>query len=200
MQGRAIVLIREVPHAPLFILVAAAAIASTAAFADDHARLRGIYALTGKSLCIRDPASLGFNPNFTPKGGPLKLFSVTVEGVMVFHADGTGTMNVQDFSVDTGGGETGVTQFTYSIGPDDKLLVKAVPGTYSHTVLTGPIAGLTQVAVVADASGLIGEGARTITFAQPAPIVQMVSRSDGNQYAQICNGSRIYIRISGDDR
>jgi hypothetical protein len=184
-----------------FMLVVAGTTASTAAFADDHARLRGTYAFTGKSFCIRDSASLGFNPNFTPKG-PIKSFSYTVEGVMVFHADGTGTVNAQDFSVDTGGGETGVSsyQITYTIGPDDELSVKAVPGTYSHTIRTGPIAGLTQVAVVADASGLIGEGARTITFAQPAPIVQMVSRSDGNQYAQICNGSRIYIRISGDDR
>ncbi|HTO61783.1 MAG TPA: hypothetical protein VMM15_11060 [Bradyrhizobium sp.] len=184
-----------------FILVVAATTASTAAFADDHARLRGTYAFTGKSVCIRDSASLGFNANFTPKGR-IKLFYVTVEGVMVLHADGTGTVNVQDFSVDTGGGETGVTsyQFTYAIGPDDQLSLREVPGTYSHTILTGPIAGLTQVADVADASGLIGEGAQTITFAQPAPIVQMVSRSDGNQYAQICNGSRIYIRISGDDR
>ncbi|WP_315759507.1 MULTISPECIES: hypothetical protein [unclassified Bradyrhizobium] len=185
-----------------FIPVVAAAMASTTAFADDHVRLRGTYALTGKSLCIRDPAALGFNPNFTPKGGPLKLFSFTVQGVMVLHADGTGTMNVQDFTVDTGGGETGVTsyQFTYTISADERVSLKLVPGTYSHTILTGPIAGLTQVSDVADVSGLIGEGARTITVAQPAPVVLMVSRSDGNQYAQICNGSRTFVRIGGADR
>jgi hypothetical protein len=185
-----------------FILVVAATIASTAAFADDHARLRGTYAFTGKSVCIRDPASLGFNANFTPKGGPLKLFFYTVEGLMVFHADGTGTVNVHDFSVDTGGGETGVTsyQFTYTIGPDDQLSLKEIPGTYSHTILTGPIAGLTQITDVPDVGGSIGEGAQTFTLAQPAPTVEMVSRSDGNQYAQVCNGSRIHIRISGEDR
>jgi hypothetical protein len=185
-----------------FILVVAGTAASAAAFADDHARLRGTYAFTGTSLCIRDPASLGFNPNFTPKGGPIKLFSYTVEGVLVFRADDTGTSNSRAYSVDTGGGETSDSsyQFTYTIGPDDKLSVKEVPGTFSDTILTGPIAGLTQIVGVADVSGFIGEGARTITLAQPEPTVQMVTRSDGGQFAQICNSSRIYIRISGDDR
>ena len=186
-----------------FILVIAGTTASAAAFADDHAsRLHGTYAFTGASLCIRDPASLGFDPNFTPRGGPLKLFSYTVQGVVVFHANGTGTSNSRSYSVDIGGGETGDSsyQFTYSIGPDGKLSVKEVPGTYSSTILTGPIAGLTQVTDVPDVSGPIGEGARTITLAQPAPTVEMVTRSDGGQFAQVCNSSRIYIRISGDDR
>ena len=187
-----------------FTLVVAGTTASAAAFADDHAgRLYGTYAFTGASSCIRDPASLGFNPNFTPKGGPLKLFYYTIEGVMVFHADGTGTVNVHDVTV-VGVGEVDSSdssyQFTYTIGPDGKLSVKAVPGTYSHTILTGPIAGLTQVTDVPDVSESIGEGARTITLAQPAPTVEMVTRSDGNQYAQICNSSRIAIRISDDDR
>ena len=121
---------------------------------------------------------------------------------MVFHADGTGTVNGQDRSVDTAGGETGQSsyQITYTIGPDGKLSVKEVPGTYSHTILTGAIAGLTKVADVPDVSGPIGEGARTITLAQPAPTVAMVTRSDGNQYAQICNGSRIYIRLGDHER
>ena len=186
-----------------FTLVVAGTTASAAAFADDHAgRLYGTYAFTGASSCIRDPASLGFNPNFTPKGGPLKLFYYTIEGVMVFHADGTGTVNSRAYSVDTAGGETSDTsyQFTYAIGPDGKLSVKEVQGTYSTTILTGSIAGLTQVTDVPDVSGPVGEGARTITLAQPAPTVEMVTRSDGNQYAQVCNGSRIYIRINDDDR
>jgi hypothetical protein len=184
-----------------FILVVAGTTASAAAFADDHAHLRGTYAVTGASFCIRDAASLGFNPNFTPKG-PVKLFSYTVEGVTVFHADGTGTSSSRAYSVDTGGGETSDSsyQFTYTIGPDGKLSVKAVPGTFTDTILTGPIAGLTQVVDVADVSGFIGECARTITLAPSAPTVLMVTRSDGRQFAQICNSSRISIRISGDDR
>ena len=80
------------------------------------------------------------------------------------------------------------------------MSVKAVPGTFTDTILTGPIAGLTQVVDVADVSGFIGKGARTITLAPSAPTVLMVTRSDGRRFAEICNQSRISIRISGDDR
>jgi hypothetical protein len=44
--------------------------------------------------------------------------------------------------------------------------------TFTDTVLTGPIAGLTQLVEVPDASAFIGEGARTIISAASAPIVQ----------------------------
>jgi hypothetical protein len=52
-----------------FSLVVAGTTASAAAFADDHASLRGTYADTGVTSCVEDSASLGFNPNFTPKRG-----------------------------------------------------------------------------------------------------------------------------------
>jgi hypothetical protein len=92
---------------------------------------------------------------------------------MVFHADGTGTVDNRSFALDIGEGTTSDSscQFTY-VGPDGKLLVKAVPGTFTDTVLTGPIAGLTQLVEVPDASAFIGEGARTIISAASAPIVQ----------------------------
>jgi hypothetical protein len=185
-----------------FLILVVACATSAAALAHDHGRLRGTYAVTGMSWCIRDPASLGFNPNLTPKGGPLKFFSYTVEGVTVFHGDGTGTSSSRAYSVDTGGGETSDTsyQFTYAIDPDGKLSIKEVPGTYSTTILTGPIAGLTQVTDVADGIAFIGEGAQTIIPAPSVPTVLMVTRSDGARYAQICNGSRISIRLNDDDR
>jgi len=185
----------------LLILVVAGTTASAAALASDHDRLRGTYAFTGMSLCIRDSASLGFDPNFTAKGR-VKLFSYTVDGVMVFHADGTGTLNSRAYSVDIGGGETSDSsyQFTHMIGPDGQLSVKAVAGTFADTILTGPIAGLTQVVEIPDVSGSIGEGARTLILGPSEPTVQMVTRSDGGQFAQICNQSRFYIRIPGEDR
>ena len=185
-----------------FILVVAGTTANAAAFADDHAgRLHGTYALTGSSYCIQDSASLGFNPNFSPKG-PVASFSSTIEGVMVFHADGTGTVTSRAFSVDAGAGSTGDSSYqtTYAIGPDRKLSVKAVTGTYSSTILTGPNAGLTQIVDVPDTSGFIGEGARAIILAPPTPTVLTVTRSNGTQFARICNGSLIATRISDDDR
>jgi hypothetical protein len=185
-----------------FILVVVGTTASAAALADDHAgRLHGTYAVTGASYCIQNSASIGFNPNFSPKG-PVASFSQTVEGVMVFHTDGTGTVNNRSFSIDPGAGATGDSsyQITYTIGPDAKLSVKAVPGTFSSTILTGPNAGLTQDIDVPDTSGFIGENARAIILAPPVPSVQTVTRSNGTQFARICNGSLIVTRISDDDR
>jgi hypothetical protein len=185
------------------ILVVACATTGAAAFADDYrARLHGTYALTGSSYCIQNSASIGFNPDFSPKGR-VASFSNTVQGVMVFHADGTGTVNERSFVVDASEGETSDTsyQFTYAIGPDGKLSVKAVPGTNKTTILIGPLAGLTQVVDnVPDTSGFIGEDARAIILAPPVPTVQTVTRSDGAQVARICNGSPIATRISDDDR
>lgn len=186
-------------HRFLMLLVAGTT-ASAAAFADDdHVhRLHGSYALTGSSFCIQDSASLGFNPNFSPRG-PVASFSNTVEGVMVFHADGTGTVSFRSFAVDAGAGSSGDSsyQITYTIDPDRRLSVKAVPGTYSSTILTGPNAGLTQVIDVPDTTGFIGEGARAIILGPPTPSVQIVSRSNGTQFARICNGSLIVTRIGG---
>jgi hypothetical protein len=183
-----------------FILVVAGTTASAAAFADDHARLRGTYAFTGMSSCIQDSASLGFNPNFSPKG-PVVFFSYTVEGVSVFHGDGTGTVNTRSVAVGGGASSTDSSfQFTYTIGPDGKLSIAAVPGTNKATILTGPRAGQTQVNDVSDVSGFVGEGARTIILGQPAPTIENVTFSNGNQFTRVCNQSRIHIRISNDDR
>jgi hypothetical protein len=185
-----------------FILVVGGTTASAAAFAHDHAsRLHGTYAMTGSSYCIQNSASIGFNPDFSPKG-PVVSFSDTVEGAMVFHADGTGTVNSRSFVVDFGEGETSDSsyQFTYAIGPDGKLSVQAVPGTNQITILIGPNAGLTQAVDVPDTSGFIGENARAIILAPPVPTVQTVTRSNGTQLARICNGSLIVTRVSDDDR
>ncbi|WP_316172947.1 hypothetical protein [Bradyrhizobium sp. SZCCHNRI2049] len=136
--------------------------------------------MTGASDCIQNSASIGFDSNFLPKG-PVVFFATTVDGVMVFRADGTGTVNNRSFTVDAGEGTTSDIsyQITYSIDPGGKLSVKAVPGT---------------------SSGFIGEGARAIVLAPPAPTVLTVSRSNGTQFARICNGSLIMTRLSDDDR
>ncbi|WP_139017428.1 hypothetical protein [Bradyrhizobium sp. STM 3809] len=157
--------------------------------------------MTGASDCIQNSASIGFDSTFLPKG-PVVFFATTVDGIMVFRADGTGTVTSRSFTVDAGEGTTSDIsyQVNYTIDAGGKLSVKAVPGTYSSTTLTGPNAGLTQVVDVPDTSGFIGEGARAIVLAPPAPSVLTVSRSNGTQYARICNGSLIMTRVSDDER
>ncbi|HTO61784.1 MAG TPA: hypothetical protein VMM15_11065 [Bradyrhizobium sp.] len=185
-----------------FILVVASTTASAAAFAHDHpSRVHGTYAMTGVSDCIQNSASIGFSSNFLPNG-PVVPFSSTINGVMVFRADGTGTVNNRSFTVDIGEGTTSDIsyQITYTIDAGGKLSVKAVPGTYSSTTLTGPNAGLTQVVDVPDTSGFIGEGARAIILAPPVPTILTVTRSNGTQFARICDGSLIATRTSDDDR
>jgi hypothetical protein len=170
----------------LLLLVAVGTTASAAAFADDHASLNGTYAVAGASSCIQTSASIGFNSNFTPNG-PSGFFSTTDAGVRVFHADGTGTVNVRSISV-TAPPFAGVSsdetsfQFTYTIGEDGKLSTALVPRTYKVTVLTGPRAGQTAVEQVPVETGFIGEGGRTIVLGQDAPFVNHVLISTGEQF------------------
>jgi hypothetical protein len=88
----------------------------------------------------------------------------------VFHADGTGTVNDRSISVTvppfSAGSDEVSLQFTYTIGPDGKLSIALVPGTYKATNLTGPAAGLTAVEEIPVLTGFIGEGARTSCWAR----------------------------------
>jgi hypothetical protein len=186
-----------------FITVVAVTTASAAAFADDHARLHGTYAFTGTSSCLQTSASIGFNSNFTPNGASA-FFNSTDEGVRVFHADGTGTVNGRSISVTApsfAGASSGdfSYQFAYTIGPDGKLSLTLVPGTYKLTVLTGPLVGQTEVHGVPVETGSIGDGARTIVLSQDAPVVEPVSLSNGGQFVRVCNRSRTLTRIGDDD-
>jgi hypothetical protein len=91
-------------------------------------------------------------------------------------------------------------QFTYTIGPDGKLSIALVPGTYKATLLTGPGAGLTAVEEIPVLTGFIGEGARTIVLGEAAPTVELATVSNGVQFAKVCTRSRTLIRISDDER
>jgi hypothetical protein len=122
----------------------------------------------------------------------------------VFHADGTGTVNDRSISVTvppfSAGSDEVSLQFTYTIGPDGKLSIALVPGTYKATNLTGPAAGLTAVEEIPVLTGFIGEGARTIVLGEAAPTVELATVSNGVQLAKVCTRSRTLIRISDDDR
>jgi hypothetical protein len=197
-------MIREATVYRLFILLVASTTASAAAFADDHTRLHGTYAFTTTNSCIVTSASTGFDANFTPNA-PASFSNVTDEGVRVFRADGTGTLNGRAVSVGAppfaGASSSDYTfQYTYTIGEDGKLSITIVPGTYKATVLTGPRAGQTEVIDIPVETGFIGEDRRTIVLGQDAPVVSRILISTGEQFVRVCNRSRTMTRISGDDR
>ena len=134
------------------LLIIVGVTASGSAFADEPSRLHGTYAFTGMSACIQDSASLGFNPNFTPKG-PAIFFDFTVTGTRTFNDDGTGTVTGTSVAVGAppnafGSSASFTFQFTYTIAPGGMLSLTLVPGTFSGQEITGPRAGQTYVDAV----------------------------------------------------
>jgi hypothetical protein len=185
------------------LLVIVGLTASGSAFADEPSRLRGTYAFTGMSACIQDSASLGFNPNFTPKG-PTSFLNFAATGTRTFNDDGTGTVTGTSVTVDappnaSGSSATFTFNFTYTVDPGGMLSLTMVPGTFSGSILTGPRAGQTYVNAVPFQTGQIGENARSIVVSQPAPAVETVTFSNGDSVARVCNRSRVLILTRHDD-
>jgi hypothetical protein len=182
------------------LLVIAGVTTGGSAFAADPSHLQGTYAFTGMSACIEDSASLGYNPDFTPKG-PASFFDFTATGTRTFNANGTGTVNGTSVSMAappnaSGSSATFTFQFTYTVAPGGVLSLTMVPGTFSGTVLTGPRAGQTYVNPVPFQTGQIGDNERSIVVSQPAPAVETITYSNGDSFARVCNRSRVLILIN----
>jgi hypothetical protein len=189
-------------HRLFFLAIAGATAGWTVAAAADS-NLHGTYAFTGMSSCIQDSASLGFNPNLTPKG-PASFFTFSVEGTRTFHADGTGMVSGRSVSIvsppDASGNSDDFSfKFTYTVDPGGQLSTSLVPGSFSGTALTGPRAGQTYVDDVPMQSGFIGEGAQTIVLHEQVPTVESVSFSNGDMFLRICNRSRVLIRLHNEE-
>ena len=170
------------------------ATASGSALADDPTHLHGTYAFTGMSACIQDSASLGFNPDFTPKR-PTGSLNFTATGTRTFNNDGTGTVNGTSVTIDapptaSGSSASFSFNFTYTIAPGGALSLTMVPGTFSGSVLTGPRAGQSYVNAIPFQTGQIGDDARSIVISQPVPAVETVTFSTGDSFARVCNRSR----------
>jgi len=186
------------------LLVIAGSTASGSAFADDPFHLRGTYAFTGMSACIEDSASLGFNPDFSPKG-PTSFFNYTATGTRTFNGDGTGTVTGTSVSVSAppNAGASSATftfQFTYAVDASGMLTTTAVPGSFPGAVLNGPRAGQTYVDQIPSITGQIGDDARSIVLSEPAPAVETATFSNGDSFARICNRSRVLILTGHNDR
>jgi hypothetical protein len=184
------------------LLVTAGTIASGSVFAADRSHLHGTYAFTGSSACVQDSASLGFNPNFTPKG-PAIFFESAVMGTRTFEDNGTGT--VTGTSVSAGAppnafaSATNFTfHFTYTINAMGALSLTLVPGSFSGQELTGPRAGQTYVEAVPERTGQVSEDARNILISQPGTVVETVAYSNGDMLARVCTASRVLSLISHD--
>lgn len=189
-------------HRLFFLAIAGATAGWTVAAAADS-NLHGTYAFTGMSSCIQDSASLGFNPNLTPKG-PTSFYAFSVEGTRTFHADGTGTLSGRAVSIvsplDASGNSDDFSfKFTYTVGPDGSLSTSLVAGSFSGTALTGPRAGQTFVNEVPMQSGFVGEGAQTIVLHEQVPTVESINFSNGDMFLRICNRSRTLIRLRNED-
>ena len=75
-----------------------------------------------------------------------------------------------------------------------------VPGSFAITFLTGGRAGQTATIDKVSLIGLIGAGAKVLTAATVAPIVETVTYSNGDAWPRICHRSRVLVKmLSGDD-
>jgi hypothetical protein len=185
------------------LILAAAALTWASAAAADPISLNGRYAFTGTTACIQVPLGIGFNANLTPAGGNPNYYSFSVEGVRTFSSNGTGTVKGRSVSIDappfaSGSSDEFTFQFTYTIAPDGVLSTSMVPGTYAATVLTGPRAGQTSVDTIPAQVGFIGEGASSIVLAEPAPILETHTFSNGDMFVRLCHRSRVLIKLPGN--
>jgi hypothetical protein len=203
---------------------------TAATAAADPPQLKGDYAFTGEAGCLFAPgssppaptpapgtprANAGFNANLTPVDG--RVFSRThnVEGIRHFNGDGTGTVKATEVGIvppptpPPGGSpsfppdassSTFSFSFTYAVNGDGSWTTDMVPGSYTGTILTGPRTGQTYSVDKLSFVGLIGAGAKVLTAATVAPIVETVTYSNGDAWPRICHRSRVLVKmLSGDD-
>jgi hypothetical protein len=189
------------------VLVIAGAVASGAALAADPSRgishLHGTYAFTGTSACLQDSASLGYNPNLTPRA-PAIFYQYAIAGTRTFNDDGTGIVTGTSVAVGAppnafASSSNFTFRFTYTIEPRGRLSLALVPGSFSGQELAGPRAGQTYVSAIPPLTGQISEDARSIIISEPGPpALETTNYSNGDMVALLCNRSRVLILIGRD--
>jgi hypothetical protein len=196
----------------------------------DTPQLKGDYAFTGSATCLFAPGSSttpsnptpgvalsnsGFDPQLRPIDGHVFSSSSDVEGIHAFNGDGTGSVRgtsvfvtvpptpgpTYPHFVPDAGSVSFSFSFTYTVNNDGTFSTQMVPGTYLETFLTGGRAGQTaSVDQLANATGLIGKDAKTLTLSIIQPQVEVVSYSNGDVWPRICHRSRVLAKIGdGND-
>jgi hypothetical protein len=230
----------------LICAASAAALTFATTASADPFRLKGSYAVTGSNVCLIAPGSSatpanptpgtalpnsGFNTSCGPGPGCQDLrpidgkvfsFSSSIEGIVTFNGDGTGSVKRTEIGTTvppTPGpagtypafppsAETDILTYNFAYTVDDSggWTSDSVPGTISGTHIRGPRTGQTfTVDRFATGTGLIGEGGKTLISADVDPTghavtVETVSHSNGDVWPQICHRSRVLIRLPDRDR
>jgi hypothetical protein len=162
----------------------------------------------------------GFQANLRPTDALSGItesytYSFSVIGVRTFDGNGNGTVKGTAFSI-TGrptpgpGGfphfppSAGTADFsfsvTYVVNNDGSWTSSMVPGSFTETHLTGPRAGETStVDAIPTVTGMISQDGKTLIDSQLAPTVETHTYSNGDVDPQICNRSRVLIKLGDDD-
>jgi hypothetical protein len=162
----------------------------------------------------------GFQPNLRPNDaltGSSQSYDYAfgVEGIRKFNGDGTGTVKGTVVSV-TGrptpgpggfphfppaaGSSDFSFSFTYTVGSDGSWTGTMVPGSYTETHLTGPRAGQTStVDAIPPVAGMISRDGETLIGAQVTTVVETHTYSNGDVEPEICNRTRVYIKLRDED-
>jgi hypothetical protein len=187
--------------------------------------LKGTYAFTGTLSCLFAPGSdsappnppgtmlpnAGFRPNLVPFDVPSSFsISNSIVGVRRFNGDGTGTVSATEVGIvmRPTPGPTGYPSFppdassaqiqysfTYTFNPNGTFAT-SLSGPLSGTFLAGPRSGQTfSIPDLPQFLGVPSQDFSTIVLAEPAPMVETVTYSNGDVWPRICLRSRVLIRI-----
>lgn len=188
-------------------------LAASSAMADSQAhRLRGDFAFTGSTVCVNSGANFAFTPPTPPLGftadlvpiGPSFVNTNSVQGVLTFNGDGTGSSVSRFVSLGNPGAAGAFdssVQFTYSVAADGTLTIDNGP-SISVTV-AGPNTGQqSRISGVPTFVGRLSSDRKSLTFASFNPGVETVTRlvpaPELVTSVRICHRNRIGIRISRD--
>jgi hypothetical protein len=191
----------------LLLATSLLAIWGPTAFADSPF-LKGTYAFTGNDTCL---VSLGgFDSLFQPTVGSIVFSnSLIAKGTVNFDGNGHGTVQgttmvifappLPVFITPSASTDSFNYSITYTVNDDNSVTDSMVPGSYSGSILNGPLAGVTFVVDLPSFIGQISENGATIVSANLIPTVETFKTSNNLIQPRICQRSRVLIKLKHDD-
>ncbi len=183
-----------------------------------NSSLRGDYAFSGDASCVTSQSSQGISAFFAIN--PSYANSFSVEGVLLFNGDGTGTVSGRDITISNGNNGAGIgpvimgtftADLTYTVAPDHSIHIDHGPFTTVQTV--GPNPGITEVWIGFSMDGHVSQHFNTLTIATAAPNpLQPALTLEYGHYTinptgplppnetRACHRSRVLVKIDGGPR